>query len=92
MYINASGRKFAVYVEQDATLQALKLKVMDEMGIPPHHQQMSFAGKTLSDDNASLASFGIDSTSEVYIKIPNIYCYYFIIYLFIYIFILLFFL
>lgn len=65
MHINASGRKFSVDVEKEETVHALKLKVMDEMGIPPQHQKINFGGKTLSDDSASLSSFGIESSSEV---------------------------
>lgn len=65
MHINAAGRKFTVEVEKDATLQQLKMKVMDEMGIPPQHQKMSYKGKLLKNDDAILSSLGIESSSEV---------------------------
>lgn len=47
-------------------MHALKLQIMSEVGVPPQHQKLSFGGKTLEDKgNATLASFGVESNSEV---------------------------
>lgn len=65
MHINANGRKFNVEVEKEATLIQLKMKIMDEMGIPPQHQKMTFEGQVLNNNDALLSSYGVNSTSEV---------------------------
>jgi hypothetical protein len=71
MYINTTnGRRFCVEAPSETTVHALKLQIMNEVGVPPQHQSLSFGGKALADKDATLASLGLDSNSEVCTSIP----------------------
>ena len=50
-----------------ATVSQLKCLVQDREGIPPDHQRIVFAGRQLSQDNATLAQYGLTNGSRAYL-------------------------
>ena len=81
-----SGKtKIKIEVVSGDTIQDVKRKIMEEIGIPPHQQLLMFNSQEIEDERRTLESYDINSDSiielvirrthsnerHIYVKMPN---------------------
>jgi hypothetical protein len=58
-----------IRVNSTDTIHTLKLKVMEQLDIPPSRQQLIYHGETLGVDEMTLAASEITPKSRIYVQI-----------------------
>ncbi|KAG9119928.1 hypothetical protein FRC07_004816 [Ceratobasidium sp. 392] len=56
-----------VQVTAKTTILEIKRKVFEDGAIPPNSQRLTWDGKTLDDDDATLESYGITTEVDIYV-------------------------
>ena len=61
-----SGKtKFKIEAVSGDTIQDVKRKIMEEIGIPPHQQLLMFNSQAIEDERRTLESYDINSDSII---------------------------
>merc|ERR1712098_455501 len=67
IFVKASGRTTTIAVELTDTIQDVKAKIQDKMGVRADQQGLIFKGKRLDDGSRTLSKYGIQKDSNVYL-------------------------
>jgi hypothetical protein len=62
-----TGQTITLDMEPTDTILMLRQKIDDKEGIPTDQQRMIFGGKELSNDNLTLADYGITKESTIHL-------------------------
>ena len=66
MVLNLSGHNICYEATKDWRVRDLKARIAESEGIPPNVQRLIYGGKQMNDDE-TLDSYGIRSTSTVHL-------------------------
>ncbi|KAG8755498.1 hypothetical protein FRC12_010871 [Ceratobasidium sp. 428] len=56
-----------VQVTPKTTILEIKRKIFEDGAIPPNSQRLTWDGKALDDDDATLESYGITNEVDIYV-------------------------
>ncbi|KAF8604008.1 hypothetical protein BDV93DRAFT_606361 [Ceratobasidium sp. AG-I] len=61
-----------VQVTAKTTILEIKRKIFEDGAIPPNSQKLTWDGKSLSDDDATLESYGITTEVDIYVEFTSL--------------------
>ncbi|CEL53779.1 hypothetical protein RSOLAG1IB_06560 [Rhizoctonia solani AG-1 IB] len=64
----ATAADLWVQVTSRTTILEIKRKIFEDGAIPPNSQRLTWGGKVLDDDDATLESYGITTEVDVYVE------------------------
>ncbi|KAG9104119.1 hypothetical protein FRC06_005235 [Ceratobasidium sp. 370] len=64
----ATSADLWVQVTANTTILEIKRKIFEDGAIPPNSQRLTWEGKTLGNDDATLESYGITTEVDIYME------------------------
>ncbi|KAG8739338.1 hypothetical protein FRC10_005764 [Ceratobasidium sp. 414] len=64
----ATSADLWVQVTAKTTILEIKRKIFEDGAIPPNSQRLTWGGKTLDNDDATLESYGITTEVDIYME------------------------